>query len=51
MSKLGRKGDGEPGTHSLWLGLQKLDTATAMWRVVMRMISATRPYVSSLDSG
>ena len=28
---LGRKGDGEPGTQTLWLGLQKLDTVTATW--------------------
>lgn len=26
---LGRKGDGEPGTKSLWLGLQRLDDITA----------------------
>ena len=24
---LGRKGDGEPGTQTLWLGLQRLDLA------------------------
>jgi hypothetical protein len=28
---LGRKGDGEPGTQTLWLGLQKLDTITETW--------------------
>ena len=28
---LGRKGDGEPGTKSLWLGLQRLDDITEMW--------------------
>ena len=28
---LGRKGDGEPGTQTLWLGLQKLDTITDTW--------------------
>ena len=48
---LGRKGDGEPGTQSLWLGLQKLDTATAMWRVMMRMFNATHRQVSSAGSG
>lgn len=30
---LGRKGDGEPGTKTLWLGLQELDIATEMWKV------------------
>jgi len=28
---LGRKGDGEPGIKSLWLGLQRLDTISAAW--------------------
>jgi hypothetical protein len=28
---LGRKGDGEPGTQTLWLGLQTLDTVTDTW--------------------
>jgi hypothetical protein len=46
---LGRKGDGEPGTQSLWLGLQRLDDIVAMWRV---MRSAPQPPVSSrLDYG
>ena len=31
---LGRKSDGEPGTKSLWLGLQHLDTMTAMWKIL-----------------
>lgn len=29
---LGRNGDGEPGTQSLWLGLQRLDDITAIWK-------------------
>jgi hypothetical protein len=29
---LGRKGDGEPGTKALWLGLQRLDDLTDMWK-------------------
>lgn len=29
---LGRKGDGEPGTKSMWLGLQCLDGVAAMWK-------------------
>ena len=28
---LGRKGDGEPGTKSIWLGLQRLDDIAATW--------------------
>lgn len=31
---LGRKSDGEPGTQSLWGGLQRLDDIVAMWRVM-----------------
>jgi hypothetical protein len=31
---LGRKGDGEPGTQTLWLGLQRLDDLTAMYKVM-----------------
>jgi hypothetical protein len=30
---LGRKGDGEPGTQSLWLGLQRLDDIAVAWEV------------------
>jgi len=46
---LGRKGDGEPGTQTLWLGLQRLDDIVAMWQV---MADATQSTVSShIDSG
>jgi hypothetical protein len=46
---LGRKSDGEPGTQTLWLGLQRLDDIVAMWRV---MNDATQITVSSsIDSG
>jgi hypothetical protein len=31
---LGRKRDGEPGTKSLWLGLQRLDDLSAMWKLL-----------------
>lgn len=31
---LGRQCDGEPGTKSLWIGLQRLDDLTAMWMVM-----------------
>lgn len=30
---LGRKGDGEPGTQTLWLGLQRFDDIAAAWLV------------------
>jgi len=30
---LGRKGDGEPGTQTLWLGLQRFDDIVAAWLV------------------
>ncbi len=33
---LGRKGDGEPGTKSLWIGLQRLDDITEMWKITTR---------------
>jgi hypothetical protein len=31
---LGRKGDGEPGAESLWIGLQHLDDITEMWKIM-----------------
>lgn len=46
---LGRRGDREPGTQTLWLGLQRLDDIAAMWQV---MVNATQKPVSSIiDSG
>ena len=39
---LGRKSDGEPGTKSLWLGLQKLDVMTTMWKITMSEYISTR---------
>ena len=46
---LGRKCDGEPGTQTLWIGLQRLDDITAMWRA---MSNAPHVYVSGrVDSG
>ena len=46
---LGRKSDGEPGTQTLWIGLQRLDDIVTMWRV---MTDATQTPVSSrIDSG
>jgi len=31
---LGRKADGEPGTKSLWLGLQRRDDITTIYRLL-----------------
>jgi len=31
---LGRKSDGEPGTKTMWLGLQRLEDLTAMWKIM-----------------
>jgi Transposase DNA-binding/Transposase Tn5 dimerisation domain/Druantia protein DruA len=31
---LGRKCDGHPGTKSLWIGLQRLDDITSMWKIM-----------------
>jgi hypothetical protein len=46
---LARNSDGEPGTQSLWLGLQRLDDIVAMWRL---MHHATQPTVfSRMDYG
>jgi len=38
---LGRKCDGEPGTKSLWTGLQRLDDITSMWQ----LMSTDRPHL------
>jgi hypothetical protein len=40
---LGRKCDGEPGTKSLWLGLQRLDDLTAMWKITTAPPSPPNP--------
>ncbi len=46
---LGRKGDGERGTQTRWIGLRRLDDIVTMWRV---MTDATQSTVSSrMDSG
>lgn len=37
---LGRKCDGEPGTKSLWIGLQRLDDIAGMWTVMVRHIQS-----------
>lgn len=38
---LGRKGDGEPGTQTLWLGLQRLDDIAEAWRVFSPLLNHT----------
>ena len=42
---LGRKGDGFPGTQTLWRGLQRLDTATEMYAIF------TQPDPNPMQSG
>ncbi len=41
---LGRKGDGEPDTKSLWLGLQRLDDLSSMWKL---LTTGPNPHPSS----
>ena len=36
---LGRKSDGEPGTQTLWLGLQRLEDITEMWRIAVTALA------------
>lgn len=43
---LGRKSDGEPGTQTLWLGLQRVDDLAAMYQVMSKSIH-DEPTVSS----
>ncbi len=41
---LGRKGDGEPGTQTLWRGIQRLDDLSAMWTIFTRLqVYSTSP--------
>jgi len=45
---LGRKCDGEPGAQTLWLGLQRLDDMSAMYKILTAALSrAPPPTVSS----
>jgi len=44
---LGRKGDGNPGTQTLWLGLQRLDDLTAMYQIIISALARSPPTVSS----
>jgi hypothetical protein len=45
---LGRKADGPPGTKSMWLGLQRLDDITEMWRGIKSLDRAA--FLSLMDS-
>jgi hypothetical protein len=38
---LGRKADREPGTQTLWLGLQRLDDISAAWKIVSQLLPPT----------
>jgi hypothetical protein len=44
---LGRKGDGEPGTQTIWLGLQRLDDIAAVYAIIMESLARGPPTVSS----
>lgn len=48
---LGRKGDGDPGAQTLWLGLQRLDDITMAFRVFSQMFGQPPPMVSSETYG
>ncbi len=47
---LGRKGDGEPGTQTLWLGLQRLDDITYAFEIFSKQFGQPPPTVSSSDT-
>jgi hypothetical protein len=44
---LGRKCDGEPGTQTLWLGLQRLDDLTEMFLVLTDLVQRSPPHTVS----
>ena len=46
---LGRKGDGEPGSQVLWLGLQRLDDITEMWKVMSAILGHPPPPSSHIS--
>jgi hypothetical protein len=47
---LGRKGDGEPGTKSLWMGLIHLDDITEMWEIMTNSPTKTLPKTRIVSS-
>ena len=40
---IGRKGDGDPGTQSLWIGLQRMDDITATYQGMIAAFQARPP--------
>jgi hypothetical protein len=48
---LGRKSDGEPGTQTLWLGLERWDDLAAMYRVLRPPPARQIPVPSNHDYG
>ena len=48
---MGRKGDGEPGTQTLWLGLQRLDDLAAMYQVMSGGRAQSPPVSSNGEYG
>jgi hypothetical protein len=47
---LGRKGDGEPGTKSLWMGLEHLDDITEMWEIMTNTPSYPKSKICIVSS-
>ncbi len=47
---LGRKGDGEPGTKSLWLGIQRVDDLSSMWKILTPNSTPQNPPPSPVSS-
>jgi hypothetical protein len=45
---LGRNSDGEPGTKSLWLGLQRLDDMTAAWKIFVPHLCVFRAMTDTI---
>lgn len=50
---LGRKSDGEPGTKTMWLGLQRLDDITVTWKIMTKFVPHQKKQTvpSKLDYG
>ena len=48
---LGRKRDGNPGTESMWRGLQRLDDITATWQILSPNATRKTHTVSKDDYG
>jgi hypothetical protein len=44
---LGRKSDGNPGTQTMWLGLQRLDDIASTYEIIMLTLARAPPAVSS----